>query len=164
MTNFIYNKPTTLDELSVDEIFEVVDLAHCYDVAKLEQALEQLLENYLVTKDSVIEVAKTAEEFARFEMASQALLRNCAKTLQKSLTDTAAFVEFSSQVAGTGDEAVCLKLFAMTKDLQPQGCPNCQKSPCLSGDIFKCVKLLFAIDAKRIRTEKIPNRMGKRPS
>ena len=40
---------------------------------------------------------------------------------------------------------------------RPGGCPG-------RGDILKCVKLIFAIDAKRIRTEKIPNRMDKQPS
>ena len=133
MTNFLYNKPTTFDELSVVEIFDVVDLAHCYNIAKLEEALEQHLGKYLVTKNSVIEVAKTAEEFAEFKMASQALLWNCAKTLQKELPDTKAFTEFSSQVAGSGDEAVCLKLFSMMNDLQPLACSNCQQSPCISG-------------------------------
>ena len=61
MTNFLYNKPTAIDELSVDEIFEVVDLAHCYDIAELEQALEQRLEKMVIAKDDVIEAAKKAE-------------------------------------------------------------------------------------------------------
>ena len=39
VTNFL-NEPTTIDELSVYEIFDGVDLAHCYDFAKLEEALE----------------------------------------------------------------------------------------------------------------------------
>ena len=53
-----------------------------------------------------MEAAKKAEEFARFEMASQALLKNCAKTLQAALTDVKAVFEFSSKVAGTGDEVI----------------------------------------------------------
>ena len=110
LTNFLYNKPTAIDELSVDKIFEVVKLAHFYDIAKLEEALEQRLEEMVLVKGDVVEAAKKAEEFAWFEMASQALLKNCAKTLQKALDDDAKkFVEFSCQVAGTGDEAVCIR-------------------------------------------------------
>ena len=51
-----------------------------------------------------------------FKTASQALLKNFAKTLKKAVNHDA---EFSSQVSGTGDEAICLNLFAMIKDLQP---------------------------------------------
>ena len=82
LTNFIYNKPTAIDELSVDKLFDVVDLAHCYDVAKLEEALEKRLREDNIAKDEVIKAAKKAEQFAMFETASQALLENCAKTLQ----------------------------------------------------------------------------------
>ena len=45
----------------MDEIFEVVDLAHCYNIAKREQALEQRLEKMVIAKDDVIEAAKKAE-------------------------------------------------------------------------------------------------------
>ena len=97
----------------MDEIFAVVDLAHCYDIGKLEEVLEERLEIIVIAKDDVIEAAKKAEDFARFKMASQALLKNCAKMLQKSLNDVKEFIEFSWQVAGTGDEIVGFRLFAM---------------------------------------------------
>ena len=133
VTNFLYNKPTTIEDLSVDNIFNVVDLAHCYDLTKLEEALEKRLLKMVIAKDDVIEAAKKAEEFARFETASQALLKNCAKTLQESLIDAEAVFDFGSKVADTGDEAVCLRLFAKIKDLPPMLCSNCRKSPCVSG-------------------------------
>ena len=142
ITNFLYNKPTAIDELSVDKIFYVVDLAHFYDITKLEEALEQRLEKLVIVKDDVIEAAKKAEEFARFEMASQALLKNCARTLQVALNDVKDFSEFSSQVAGTGDEVIGFRLFAMIKDLpplppiQPLDCSNFQKFPCVSGAVI----------------------------
>ena len=129
MSNFLYNKPTAIDELSVDEIFDVVILAHYYDVAKLEEALEQRLETIIIATEDVMEAAKKAEKFARFQMASQALLKNCARTLREVFTDAEAVIEFSSQFAGTGDEAVCLRLFAEIRNL----CSNCRQSPCISG-------------------------------
>ena len=66
MTNFLYHKPTNIDELSVDKIFDVVDLAHFYDIAKLEEALEQRLEQIVIAKEDVMEAAKKAEEFDKF--------------------------------------------------------------------------------------------------
>lgn len=138
MSDFLYNKPTDFDELTMDEIFDVVSLAHCYNISILEEELKQHLEHYPVTKESVIAVAKKAEEFAVFEAASGALLANCAKFLHKSLPTTKAVAEFSSQVSGSGDEAVCLRLFAMMEHLQPHPapappCSNCQQPPCLNG-------------------------------
>ena len=134
LTSFLYNKPTTIVELSVDKVFDVVSLAHFYDIGKLEEALEHRLEKIVIGKDDVIEAVKKAEEFAMFERASQALLKNCAMTLQKAFNDDAEkFVEFRCQVADTGDEAVCLRLLAMIKNLPPLLCSNCQKSPCVSG-------------------------------
>ena len=130
--NYFYNQPTNIDELSVDKIFEVVALAHFYDIAKLEEALEKRLQKIVI--ENVMEAAKKAEEFARFERASQALLKNCARTLQAALDDNAKeFFEFSSQVAGTGDEVIYCRLLAMIKDLPPLPCSNCQKFVCLSG-------------------------------
>ena len=137
--NYFYNQPTAIDELSVAKIFEVVKVAHFYDIGKLEEALEQRLEKIVIAKEDVMEVAKKAEEFAMFEMASKALLENCSKTLQGALNDAKAVFEFSSQVAGTCDEAICFRLFTMIKDLpplqplQPLPCSNCRQSPCISG-------------------------------
>ena len=106
ITNYLYNKPTAIKELSVDELFDVVDLAHFYEIAKLEEVLEQCLEKMVITKEDVMEVAKKAEELARFKMASQALLNNCVKTLQKALNgDAKEFIEFSSQVQGSESSA-----------------------------------------------------------
>ena len=111
-----------------------------YNIAQLEKALEQRLEKMVIAKEDVMEAAMKAEKFAMFKTASQALLKNCAKTLKKAVNHDA---EFSSQVSGTGDEAICLNLFAMIKDLQsfqpqPSPCSNCRKSarqgsPCISG-------------------------------
>ena len=122
MTAFLYNQPTAIKELSVDEIFDAVTLAHFYNIAKLEEDLEQRLQNIVIVKEDVMKAAKKAEEFARFESASKALLENCAKTLQAALNDAKEFSEFSSQVAGTGDEVIYVKLLAVIKDLQPLGC------------------------------------------
>ena len=133
LTNFLY-KPTTIGELSVDEIFDEVNLARCYHIAKMEEAIEQRLGKLVIALDDGIEAAKISEEFARFAMASQPLLGSCAKSLQAALAvttlaDTEAVFEFSSQVVGTGDVAVCLRLFAMLKGLQ-SFCSNCSQSSC----------------------------------
>ena len=76
MTNFLYNKPTSIANLSVDKIFDVVNLAYCDNISMLEEALVRCLGKMVVFKGIVMEAATEADKFAMIGRVSNALLMN----------------------------------------------------------------------------------------
>ena len=144
MISIIYKRPVNFKNMSSDEVFELVNLAERYDLAKLKTKLKQELEARSLAKESVVEVAKTAMKFYQLEEASKATLDNCAKTLNRELDTKESVVNFTASYYGTGDEVIVMKLMSMIKKLQPPPCPNCQESPCKSGMAVTMVKQVRA--------------------
>ena len=91
----IYKRPVNFKTMSANEVFEMVNLAERYDLAKLKAKLKQELEARSLAKESVVEVAKTAMKFHLLEEASKATLDNCAKTLNRELDTKESVVNFS---------------------------------------------------------------------
>ena len=121
MINFVYKKPISFEEMTIEELFNVVDLGHYYELSELEELMKQQLAAFKVTKDTVLEVATVAEQFKKFEDASTALFDNCAKMLNKELgNDFESLLSFCSQLSA-GEEAkavVGLKLLSAVKKLR----------------------------------------------
>ena len=76
MTTFLYNKPTSIANLSVDKIFDVVNLAYCDNISMLEEALVRCLGKMVVFKGIVMEAATEADKFVMIGRVSNALLMN----------------------------------------------------------------------------------------
>ena len=134
MIGVIYRQPLDIENMTVVETFELMNLAERYDLPKLKTKLKEVFEAMNLSKDSVVEVANTAMKFHQLEEASRVLLENCAKTLYKELDTKDCVVKLISSVYGTKDETMVLKLISMMKDLPPLSlCSNCQESPCKSG-------------------------------
>ena len=100
---------------------------------KLKSKLQQRLEVMVFAKEKVVEYANTAMKFVLLEEASQALLKNCAKTLARELGTKDSVIEFFSSFSGTGDETIVLRLMVMMNVLVPPPCSNCRGKPCKSG-------------------------------
>ena len=132
----------SLDEkMSASDTMELVNLAERYDLPKLKNKLKQRLEDMVLMKESVVEVAKIALKFGHLEEASNALLDTCAKTLVRELDTKESVVKFVSSFSGTGDEELVLKLMAKLEALlPPPPCPNCRQTPCKSGTAVTSVQ------------------------
>ena len=139
MIEIIYKLPVNFKNMSVDEVFELVNLAERYDLLKLKAKLKQELETKSLAKDSVVEVARTAMKFKQFEEVSQVTLKNCAETLTRELDTKESLVQFFNPYYGTGEEVTMMKLMSVMHNLQPP-CSNCRKKPCKSGTVVTSVK------------------------
>ena len=131
MFDFFYRRATNPGLVKAADIFEVVNLAKRYMIQKLEDDLMKNLKEFKVTEDNLIEVAKTARDYEKFEEASEILMNNCAKTLDKELQDQATTFEFINKLRATGDEVIGVQLITMIK--KKTLCSNCHSSPCKSG-------------------------------
>ena len=147
MMSIMYMRPVNFKDMSVDEIFELENLAERYDLPKLKAKLKQEFEIMRLVKESVVEVAKTAMKFHLLEEASLAVLDNCAKTLNRELNTRESVVKFCASYSGTEKEVIVLKLMAMMNNLSPPPpppCSNCQEMPCKSGTAITSVKQVRA--------------------
>jgi len=67
--------------IGVRELFRMADLAERYNLPGLSERLVDYASAYLIPRESLLEVAKLAEEFRLYTQVSQALLINCARFL-----------------------------------------------------------------------------------
>ena len=77
-----YMHGADLDErpwaIGVRELFRMADLAERYNQPGLSEGLVDYARAYLFPRESLLEVARLAEEFCVYTQVSQALLSNCA--------------------------------------------------------------------------------------
>lgn len=133
VVDFMYKKKVDFELKTVDEIFGIYDLAERYMIPQLMDVLIKQLEAIQVTKDTVMEIVRTAEEFARFDEPYKMLIAKCAKTLNKELKTRESLIDFCSELVNTGDEVNGIKLLSIMKDLAPTICSNCQENICKKG-------------------------------
>ena len=75
MIDFFYRVDIDYKNMTVPELFDIVNLAEQYDVPKLMQELIVGLTKVPLTMNNFMEVANIASEFSQYEDASSALLR-----------------------------------------------------------------------------------------
>ena len=77
-----YMHDADLDErpwaIAVRELFRMADLAERYNLPGLSERLVDYAREYLFPRESLLEVARLAEEFFMYTQVSQALLNRCA--------------------------------------------------------------------------------------
>ena len=143
MISIIYRQPLDLENMTVTETFDLMNLAERYNLPKLKNKLKLQFETMVLSKNNVVEVADTAIRFHQLQEASGALLNNCARTLFRDLETKESVFNFCSSSYGTGNEMIVLKLMSMTDDM-PVTCPNCLSTPCKSGEVITSVKQVRA--------------------
>jgi len=132
MLDAVYNIKSLRESLmgkSVDEVFEVVNLLERYHIVELMEVAKDHLANYLVTEDTVLEVAGHAMEYTgMFEAEANQLIITCAKFLKHKLKDLNSVIDYAAE--NENHRVVLATLLARMKDFL---CPNCKKETCLDG-------------------------------
>ena len=127
MVNAIYNTVVleeSLKNLSVEEMFAVLDLVVKYQIPELTLAVRKCLASLSVTKDSVLEIASAAMPFSTiFEEEANDLLHKCATFLRPKFTDVGSVFEFAAE--NETEKDIVYKLFSMVDSLPPLKCTNC---------------------------------------
>jgi hypothetical protein len=131
MVDFIYEKNVKFDGKSVDELYDILNIAKLYGVENLESKVGDRLKNFPITMDSLAEVAATAEEFHQFDDESSDLLTKCAIFLDQNIRG----VEFQMKylLGCTGREATVARLIRAAREVL---CTNCTKKPCGTGQFI----------------------------
>jgi len=133
MFDFIYSKETDWTNLTVLELYDIVNLAEKYDIPGLMEELKNHMDNIPLTMGNVMDVADTAYQFNQFPDFSSSLLLQCAKFINNTLKTPASLLKFASDQSGLGQEATVLKLIALINHEHPIQCQNCKETPCQHG-------------------------------
>jgi len=149
MIEYIYHVDIECSEISLQELYDIVNLSLLYDLPKLTEELKTQMENIPLSMDNLMEVASTASEFSQFEIVSDALLMSCAKFLQKKVSDPADRLEFALTQYASGNVEVAMELLALVKQLPPLvECSNCKGKPCMNEQVVPYSKMRVGLRMK----------------
>jgi len=129
--DFFYHVDIDYKNMTVLELFDMVNLAEQYDVPKLMEELIVGLTMVPLTMENFMEVATIASKFSEFEDASSALLLHCAKHFHDKVTEREKFMVAQHR---EGRGMVALELLSLVESMPPAVvCENCHEKDCLMG-------------------------------
>jgi len=117
MIEYFYHVDIDCSEMTIKELFGIVDLAERYNVDKLKEEMTKQMEIVSIPMESLMEVVSIASEFSHFEVGSSTLLLNCAKVFQNNIRDKAAQLQFLVDQHACGKGLLALELITLVKTL-----------------------------------------------
>jgi len=84
LLQYMYGFSLDYDETTVDQLFEILNLAERYDVAALKEHVTEKLAELTVFVEEVVEVAQVALAYNHFETASNSVLLTCSRIVKKN--------------------------------------------------------------------------------
>ena len=135
LLDYFYQKDINCKEMTIVELFDLVNLAERYDVPDLMDELKGQMELVPITMKNIMEVVTIASKFSHFEAASSTLLLNCAKVFKEEVTNDRDQIKFMVAQNEKGFGTAALKLLSLVESLPPLECNNCHEKDCLIGRV-----------------------------
>ena len=113
LMGYIYNGLSDVneDEIGLEEIFEIVNLAEKYDIKTLRDDIPRLLGDIFIEESNVLDVSRIALVFKHFDVISNQLLSKCSEYLKLILKTDEDLENFcSSFVHYPEDQQIVLDL------------------------------------------------------
>merc|ERR550519_843659 len=137
--DYLYTTKSIEDSLhgkSLQEIFDVVNLIERYQMSKLQKDMDELLSNYPITDDTVLEVAAEAIHQRRlFQKEAQQMLVSCAEFLKPKLKDAKSIFKYIKE--NEEQSEVVSALLVLISGITPTECSNCGYEDCRDGKEVK---------------------------
>ena len=107
--------------MSVEELFQVANVAEMYDVAELMDKVKKVVAKLPINFTNVVALAHTAEQFSFFQEVSQILLDSCTAFLCRALEHRV--LDFSGLVLSPQHSATASRLLSLSME-QPPALPE----------------------------------------
>lgn len=135
LIDYFYQVDINCIDMTVKELFDLVNLAERYDVPELMYELMGQMKIVPICMENLMDVADTALKLSCFELASSTLLMNCAKVFKEKVTKVRDRIDFMVAQHKKGDGTVALKLLSLVESLPSTECYNCHEDEkeCLAG-------------------------------
>ena len=133
MVDLIYGKEVNWASKTIEELFDIADMAEKYQVEALTEKLKEAAQKYPLHETSVVTVAAIAEKFGQYENLSNTILMRCSEFLSSILTTRDDFCGFANRYAGTKLAVVAFKLQAGMIHVKPTIKSCCMLNTCRRG-------------------------------
>ena len=143
LIEYIYQVDIECKNLTLVELYDIVNLAEKYNMPNLMEELKTQIKNTPLTIQNLMDVVDIASTFSHFEEVFQALMLSCAKFFKENVGLEADMLKFVDKYA-KGREMLAFKLVSMVPGL-PNGecslvrtvglpkCRNCGEEKCMTG-------------------------------
>jgi len=151
LLDYFYSVDIDFKDMSVSELFDIVNLAEKYNVPELMDELKKQMALIPLTMENMMEVATTATQFSQFEGASSALLLHCAQYFNEKVPQLSDRVEYMVAQNAEGNGVVALNLLSLAQALpssERTNCQNCKERDCLAGQEVPQSKLVKGLKVK----------------
>jgi len=129
MISYIYGSKTDFEKLSLPELLELVNAAEEYEVVGLTDALIEMIDNFPVNEENLLETLNMSAEFEKFPDIAGKLFIHCANYIKSNIKDHTEIEGFIDQLDLSKNARE--ELIAVLTSLTPPPCSNCSQSPCL---------------------------------
>eukprot|EP00092_Neocalanus_flemingeri_P017119 GFUD01018514.1.p1 GENE.GFUD01018514.1~~GFUD01018514.1.p1 ORF type:complete len:286 (+),score=62.63 GFUD01018514.1:65-922(+) len=135
MIDFTYGKEIDWKEMTIEDLFNVSNMAKKYLNDTLMKEVQKVFEEVHITEENAVTVAATAEEFVQFEDISKTLVLHCAKFLKSLLKTQDQFAKFAAKHANTEMSQTAFRLISKFLEVSPveDKCGTCGKDYCRRG-------------------------------
>ena len=124
--DFLYGKEVDWKVMTVDELFNIANMAEKYHVDALKESVKKALEAYPIDENNVVICASHAREYHQFEELSQALLLHCTKFLKSVVVKAEDYEMFAAKYCDSDFGETAIKLLGMMSKVAPV--PAAQRS------------------------------------
>jgi len=131
MVDFLYGKEVDWKAMSVEEMFDIANMAEKYHIEALMEAVKKAIEDYPLDETNVVASASLAQEYDQFEEVSNVLLLQCAKFLKTVLLKAKDFEAFAAKYCDTDLSESAFKLLGIMSTVPPASC--CTSETCRRG-------------------------------
>merc|ERR1719186_2133984 len=110
--------------MTVEELFDVANMAEKYYIESLMKEVKKVFENIDISEENVVTIASTAQEYGQFEDISKALYLHCAKFLKSIVKTPDDFITFAGKHANPDMSETALGLISKLAEV-PQSKDDC---------------------------------------
>ena len=133
MVDLFYGKEVDWASKSIEELFDIADMAEKYQVDALKEKLQVAAQKYPLQEENVVIVAAIAEKFGQFENLAKTILMRCSECLSSMLKVRDDFCGFADKYARTELAFAAFKLQAGMKHVKPSVKSCCELKTCRRG-------------------------------
>ena len=136
MLDFFYCREVDWEKKTVEELFEIANMAEKYQVSSLKEKIPGAVEFLEVNEENVVIIAAKAEEYSHFEYVANSILLKCREFLSSVLRVRGNYCKFAKKYAGSELTDVALKLIAGMENVNPTSKGCCKLNLCRRGKLM----------------------------
>ena len=120
---FNYEKKIDFESKTLEELYEVFNLAERYQVEELKEVVSTSIKHFPLSIDNLVKSAAIAKEYGHFENISDALYASCVDFAKAQFTDGDSVLTF---VQENNDDTMVMKILKDIKlPAMKKICSNC---------------------------------------